>query len=1135
MKMKLLLKENRLICSMRMLLCVLLCGAYTYDLSAQGTAGNSITFDETNCTMLFSDLNTSQSVKQNYSCYLRHNQAPIQVLNANPIGNSYTIAPLQNASGTGNGFFANSSLANNMAFCSDGSGRVQFYHLNRAIGAGSPYKYICIAVVAPRGYRFTEYWMSIDGSQGTNGANGCSIMRYTYDEGTTYQFTECPDESMSLTGDTEQIFSHTLSNAKNILYFRVEAAEATKQLCVTMNQMRLKYVIDDPFEVSIPNDEAGTSIHTGYIDLGELTDHTSYGEYYFNKTKVTDLEEVKVVAEDASASISLSDGKLNLSKGGTYWIESPAKFRILGATLSFGMGEGSTTTTWEPTTTLTSGQKYKISDGNDNYLTLSSNGTGLTNTTDQSSATVWTITSNGSGYTILSESGRYLSYSSGLTTSTSAFTWSYDTTNRYFSYYYSTLGRTYYLRYNNSSWSANRNNSTSLTFYYEQTSGSGEEEYTATLYGTSATEAVGTADITLSNRSATLSASGLNNDGIKFSVSGPATLTLDLEMIPLDPNLQTMIFGHKQKDGTTMSGDFISASVSNFQFNNGNTIVIPLAPEEGGNGDNHIIAFRGAYNENRTSWYDGSGSGVRVSNYYLVDSEYERSGSTSNPPNDKEDADRAGTVQVKFSNIETLSANGGYLTETEFSKTDAQYQDITLADNGDPETIYIYSADHPVYMLMTEAGKNLNTHTAYTFYDATVKTIDIVEDPVITVTPIYTSTLKGENVKVAAYNASTGKNVVVAKDSELDTQHVFYGVKVSTTGSYGYLSTTEIVNAIKEEFSKEEYSGKVYSDDLMRTILYIDMSGLHSVSGSSDSWNEMLLGTADNCLLFMPSDFGISQEMLGGGIVAGGEAGVAVTDIIVNDQQPFFTPWSFYTSTHVAHYHRTKVNGKELPKNTTLVLPFSVLLSSNGYLRTTGDNVDEKVQFFNLTTELSTPEDGIEGEVFNVGTSAITSGRATAFTPYHVYTEDQTEETAYVIDVAGATFPVTPLPGAAAFTNDATGMVGYGSLNGMAIPKSENVFYFTKDYFWNSRTLSSDNVMLLPYRAYYKTTDAYINSINRFGVDFSTGTVTSLTELFDESTVGGIYDMTGRKISTDNINSLPRGLYIVNGKKIFIK
>jgi len=980
--------------------------------------------------------------------------------------------------------------------------------------------------------------MSIDGSQGTNGANGCSIMRYTYDEGTTYQFTECPDESMSLTGETEQIFSHTLSNAKNILYFRVEAAEATKQLCVTMNQMRLKYVIDDPFAVSIPNSESGTSIHTGYIDLGALSQHTSYGEYYFNKTNVTDLEEVKLVAEDASASISLSDGKLNLSQGGTYWIESPSKFRILSATLNFGIGAGSSST-WVSTTTLTSGQKYKISDGNGNYLTLSSNGTGLTNTTNQSAATVWTITSSGSGYTIRSESGRYLSYSnisgltSGLTTSTSAFTWSYNTTDRYFSYNSSILNRTYCLRYNNNSWSATRNNYTTLTFYYEQVSDS--EEYTATLYGTSATESVGTADITLSSSTATLSASGLNNDGIKFSVSGPATLTFDLELIPLDPNLQTLVFGYKLKDGTTISGDFISASVSNFQFDNGNTIVIPLAPEEGGNGDNHIIAFRGAYNENRTSWYDGSGSGIKQSNYYLVDSEYEKSGNTSNPPYDKEDADRAGTVQVKFSNIESLSRQGGTLTETEFSKTNANYQTITLADNGDPETIHIYSADRPVYMIMTNAGKNKNTHTAYTFYDATVKTMDIVEDPVITVTPIYTSTLKGENVKVGAYNAATGKNVVVAKDTELDTQHVFYGVTVSTTGSYGYLSTTEIVNAIKEEFSKEKYSGKVYANDLMRTILYIDMSGLHSVSGSADSWNEMLLGTADNCLLFMPYDFGISQEMLGGGVVAGGEAGVAVTDFIVNDQQPFFTPWSFYTSTHVAHYHRTKVNGKDLPKNTTLVLPFNVLLSSNGYLRTTGDNVDEKVQFFNLTTELSTPEDGIEGEVFNVGTSAITSGRAEAFKPYHVYTEGQTEETAYVIDVAGVTFPVTPLPGAAAFTNDATGMVGYGSLNGMAIPKTENVYYFTKDYFWNSRTLSSDNVMLLPYRAYYKTSDASINSINRFGVDFSSGLSTSITEMSEETVVSGIYDMTGRKISTSDINALPRGLYIINGKKIYKK
>ena len=253
-----------------------------------GTKGNTITFDANNSTMLYTEL---QGGLQNapFSCFLRHNQAPIQLLNANPLNSSsgYTIAPLQTVYGTGTGFYANSSLANNMGFSTDG--RVQFYnlHQDQTGWEGSAYKYICFAVIAPKGYRFTEYWMSIDGSQ-KNGANGATIMRYTYNEGSTYQFTPCAGESLALTSATEQIFGHTLSNAENLLYFRVEVNKASTQSCVTMNQLRLTYVIDSDVEATIPNSD-GLQVHTGVVNLGEFgrrqSDTGTYSDYFFWKAQ----------------------------------------------------------------------------------------------------------------------------------------------------------------------------------------------------------------------------------------------------------------------------------------------------------------------------------------------------------------------------------------------------------------------------------------------------------------------------------------------------------------------------------------------------------------------------------------------------------------------------------------------------------------------------------------------------------------------------------------------------------------------------------------------------------------------------------------------------------------------------------
>ena len=1154
------IKKCHVLRSMSILLCLFLLGGHITGSFAQGSAGNTISFNSSNSTMLFSDLPTTQSGQQKYSCYIRHSQAPIQILNANPTGptsgtNTYSIAPLQSAEGTG--FFANSSLANNMGFSEDG--RVQFYHYTSQNSGwpGSPYKYICFAVIAPKGYRFTEYWMDIDGSQ-NNGADGCTIMRYTYDDNSTIAYTQCEGETLALTAATSQIFSHTLSNAENLLYFRIEVSDEmynnSTMLCATMNQMRFKYEVDGETVVSIPNNSSdGLSVHTGYIDFGELTDHTAAGQYFFNKTNVSDLETINIVPEDASAQVSVSNGKISVSEGGTYWIESPAKFRILEATMNFEVTEGSTVTYVNRGTDLQSilGKPVKISDGNGNYLVVTRDGSAATNATSASSATTWIITKadDNGNYYIKNESGSYLLRNSNgnLTTGTTQFTWeyysSYSSSNvsSTYCFIYHASNRDYGIRCNNGSWAASRTDRTAniptpLNYFEVVTSA---DDYTASLYGTDATTAVATADLSSDNTSATLEATGLNNDGIKFTVSGPAAFSLSFKIIPLDPDLQHLEFGYKQ-DGV-VTGDFISASAIDYMFNGGNPIVIPLVPGDGtggaGNGDSHQIVFRGAYNENRTPWYDGTGSGDKTSNYYLVGSQYEINGSNTNAPSDKVDADQAGTAVMPFSNLGDLTSSGGRLTETEFSKTAAAYQDIVISDGGE-QTVYIYSADHPVYMIMSDAGKaNREHHTEYTFYSALIQTQDIeLSDPVITVTPIYTSSIKGDNVKVPVYNQAMGTSVSVPKDTGLDEDHVFYGVTVTTPeGGSGYTTSEAILNAIKAEFSKSEYSGKVYAGDVMRTILYVDMHTLKAISGSFDSWKEIMLGTADNCLFYNPAGFDITQTMIGGGLIAGGgtEGGTAVTDIVINDQQPFFAPWSIYTSTHVAHYHRAQVNGKELPKNTTLMLPFRVLLSPEGYLKTSSDNVNENVKFYNMATPTEGESNQFGQKTYSVVPVAVTDGYAAANTPYHVTCDEQRGPTSFVIEVSGANIPPTPTT-ANAFTNSENGMVGHGSLNGVAINKEEGIFYFSKEYFWNSSTLADGKkVMLLPYRAYYTTNDATINALNKFGVDFDAEFTTAINDVESESVINGIYDLTGRRIATDDFNSLPRGLYIVNGKKIY--
>ena len=501
-----------------------------------GTKGNTITFDDTNCTQLKANISAT------WFSFLRHNQAPIQILNANPTANNKTIAPLNEVDG--NGIFAtgDATIANNMAF--SGSGHLEFYN-NYA-----NYNALCFAVIAPKGYRFTEYYMDIrstkasDALANNSGASGAVITRYTYNPGSTYQYTLADGESMTLSGKNSEIYTHTLSNAGNILYFKVTFAQTNTQSCINMNEFRLTYVIDTPFDATIPNKYNKNQVGTGILNLGEFTGST--GSKVFTKANITDLEDIHIVAEDGATEMSIENGKINVPAG-TYWIESPAKFRITGAKLNFQLAAGHTETTWEPTTTLTSGKNYKIGDGNGNYITLNNN-RNVTRTTDINSATAWNVTSSGSGYvfsTVIGTTTYYLyagNTGGTISANTSQRVWSYNSDNHYLTYQGSS--NQYGIRYYSNQWNASRtdrNAPTSLTFYEETiTSVSGTEAYEATLYGANGTDVAGTTSISTSKTTGSVEATGLNNDGIKFIVAGGhAGFTVDLTLEPLDPNVQT--------------------------------------------------------------------------------------------------------------------------------------------------------------------------------------------------------------------------------------------------------------------------------------------------------------------------------------------------------------------------------------------------------------------------------------------------------------------------------------------------------------------------------------------------------------------------------------------------------------------
>jgi hypothetical protein len=923
---------------------------------------------------------------------------------------------------------------------------------------------------------------------------------------------------------------------------------------------------------------------------------------------------------------------------------------------------------------------YVLGDGNGNYL-VNANGV-LRNTKNLGEATVWTVALSGSAWRLqsgsyyLARSGNYLV--SSLNTDNSS--WYYSNG------FIQTVGsgsnrKTYRIVYDNG-WkiAVSTSNYGKLYTRTATTKTYTGGDFTASVFSPDG-KSVQTSAPVSSGNPATLDVSGYNNDAIKFSISGLGTnqvgmFQVTLKVDVLDPHVQTIEAASvKEVSGENRIVSAVSVSSKNYMFNDGETIIIPI-PSDYKNDDTHQIVFRNAYNENRSEWYTGTPSGTGLSNYYLIDSNYEENGSDTNAPDDKVNIDQIGTVKLEFSNIKDLTTQGGVLTENEFDKSAAAFSTINLA-NSEEKTVYVYSADHPTYIIMPES-KRAYEHIAYRYYEATLKPVLIEEVPEIEVIDetspdpygiiVYDSTLKGKN----------NKKPTITKDFDVDNQHAFFGIKikakkegtptpkkvesitsgetykignsngnylklsgttlsnttdyeeatdwtftqtsngysiksgnyylsVSRSGNYysgftyslslankssdwlynssglrdksysrylmnnnngwsvtgsaqseqtggypyslsssstvGVLTSNQIINSIKTLLTSDTYKDKLYSvDDPFRTILYLDMSGLTTVSDAEGKWDEFYTQTADNCLYFMPKGFNRNvNNVIAGGIDGDGEA---VGDIIIKDQQPFYTPYTFKTGTHVVKYERTGTNGKEPTQNTTLVMPFEIPLSSEGCLKTYSNVVNEDVKFYHMTALGEEDKDAnVTTKAYKFTSTAVSTGKATANTPYHIVSVKPTEDASYVIELTGATFQPTP----DVIKTTKEDLTGYGSYNGVAVDKTEDILYFSKDYFWRSSTLTTSNtVKILPYRAYYTTTQDLSNAAKQISVVFLDeevevvpGIATEIEYIMIEHEKRGtgnsdaVYDLSGRKLAGNA--QLKKGIYIMNGKKILVK
>lgn len=1165
------------------LLCISLMSSIPGFAQSSSASGTTISFKYGTATPLYSSGagRTEANKASQYFGLLRHNISHIQLFSCT----HYALD--QNGTGIFN------ENHNNLLF--DNTSSNDTYHelgIWNGQENGSRKSTCYVAVVAPKGYKITSYNWVVDGA---NSYKGSTIKEYTYNDDGTPNYSN----SVTLSSSTTS-FSNSVSSGSNILYFEFNVNTTDGAHPIYIKELQLTYTIDQPFSNQLPSSDGKLDIHTGYIDPGEFGWYlsnepktgSSDGIWSFNRDNATDVQKVDLWANEVKITnpdVTNVDGSQYFitATNGDYYVSAPSKFRIVGATIKFLSHEATsteTTTSWDKAS-LSDAGVYLISDGT-NYLYY--NGVRLDNTTDIEVAKQhpWTFTTSGNGY-IISNSGMYLAYtrtvswfsvSYSLSISSTATTWYANK-----SYLYAKYGGNYYtyyvcLNYSNG-WtvsatgnSSNLSNYASSLTYTKRTSTSTEKTYpagtfTAKVFNKDNSDNKGTSEVKENGSySVTFDKDELNNDAIHFSIAdlpegSYALYNVSLQLLPLNPELKQLTVASKV---TTPNGtSYVSQTASepvNYQFNDGNAVTLIT------NEKKCDVVLYTAHNEHRSDWYTTGQNTYSNghSNYFLVNSAADNGGQTDVALNINETpyptarvySEQAGTKAEMFTNIDALNNSSlpdderpTVLMDLPFSKTDAGYAAVSLTAGDAAVTRYVYSADMPTYnILPANIGAK---HIDYRYYTLVLQAVKQTATPKVTLVPIYTSTMHIASTKGSV--ETTGKN--------LDTDHVYYGAKVtSNSPTFNYLSGAQVVEALSTAVTNAG-SGYTNFNTTYGGLLYLDLSSLSSVTNDKlDA--DFDKTTADNCLYFMPNNY--SSQVNNVIDKASDGSFSAITDVVITDQQPFFTPYDFTTTAnHSARYTRTATNGKTATvTDATMVLPFDIPLNNGEY---------EGISFRNITGYGATKDhiQHTDNPLYAVKAEKITDATASANTPYHIHKENGV--TGVEINLKNAQFHATPYS-----SNDGSVKVSdmtsgdtwkaHGNYYGLKVLKAGNdtwdkTWYFAGEYYWNAGGLvTSQDVNIRPFRAYYVTTetipeakmsisynpDNLVDAINGVTTKASAlqvvagkGFISATAEADATLSIRNVAGQTITKCTVkagENLRvSVPKGIYLVNDVKVIVK
>ena len=1098
---------------------------------------------------------------------------------------------------------------------------------NLYVVAGGESVSTLMSISLPKGFRFTGYRIvllnNINGKT-INNSKHASMSKRLYETGSTFDYNNAL-ASTALMGSKNETkdyvierTSKTETDMGNNLYFYFWHAN-NGFYGATIKSIELYFTAESEFQAEgVPGtpDEiisdgvnmVGSEFTTGKLDLGVIQPNTkgSSTYYSYNYENVIDLTaknwlyqeeavsggKLPETASSGNIQVLKNDGRLYYALGnGTYYIETPTEtknqngksiplgYRITGAQIKahYGTAAGSSTVNFDSKTGTIS---YKTSGRwGTTYYYLQTDGSW-----DTSPQTKWTLTEtnklqSGNNYLTVQKytsNGRTSYIANGTTNKdeASAFTISNNQVkygDLYLSRYSNDRARFYSDNDYAATWTANQGSVTNPAYT--------PSDFTLSIYGTKAGDVVEMAKVSNNNKDLTLEVSDLNNDAVKFTISGladgaKALITYNLKMEQLNPFINTLdIVCHSKKaDNLQMTQQFTS---NDFQVAGGQFLFY-VPSDFVGEGGTCKFTFENLSSKYMDNTY-GKGTTGNSRNYLVKSAYYNTYGDGkqyqakgTELASDKVYSEECGDQAFKFNNAADLEAAGSTATAStleEYPYSEALYSsqggtftsDIELAINGEKKC-YLFAGDETRYNI---APTTAMEHRYYAYY---------LMDIQLLVKDYKAECDLKELYKTTCYEGDLEKPMYGGTFKAYDTET---GAEIPS--SKAYLT----VNMMKQALATALKKNGASTDQ----ILYLDYTNLYSVLvESKENMAKMKAMLNPNCLIFFPQRTVYNEDNYVSKTQSGDYR--ACKNIIITDKQPFYSPYKITVpaENYAAYTRKITFDGYNKTKLATLVLPFSIEVSEGVHA-----NNNCSISLYQMQTDdglsVDNEEDYTGKDFWAKATfSPIAVSRTVPNMPYMVQVEKSSdaedvnfEILQYGSDVEATVSGEETEDGC--FMNDdytfqgpkSTGTIGnaphaftlYGSYSGKKLSKDGGWFYFADSKFYNSKNLKGQYLYMYPFRAYFgHETSNGAKVMRGFSLSFGDGTTTGIADLTTSAddtglslstrqgqlTVTASSGTTLTVVSASGVTmcrttldagetktvSLATGLYMVNGKKVVV-